>query len=71
MSARPTVSVYSAEGESATSSKSLPMPDVFLAPIRPDVVHFVHSNMAKNKRQAYCVNEYCLTAASRQPTLGS
>jgi len=26
---------------------------VFLAPIRPDVVHFVHSNMAKNTRQAY------------------
>jgi large subunit ribosomal protein L4e len=31
------------------------MPAVFLAPIRPDVVHFVHTNMAKNKRQAYAV----------------
>jgi len=32
------------------------MPEVFLAPIRPDVVNFVHTNMAKNKRQAYGVS---------------
>merc|ERR1712240_669812 len=32
------------------------LPAVFKAPIRPDVVHFVHSNMAKNHRQPYCVN---------------
>merc|ERR1712240_178597 len=32
------------------------LPAVFKAPIRPDVVHFVHSNMAKNSRQPYCVN---------------
>jgi len=34
------------------------MPSVFLAPIRPDVVHFVHSNMAKNSRQAYAVSKW-------------
>jgi len=28
---------------------------VFRAPIRQDVVHFVHTNIAKNKRQAYAV----------------
>jgi large subunit ribosomal protein L4e len=29
---------------------------VFTAPIRSDVVQFVHTNMAKNNRQAYAVN---------------
>jgi large subunit ribosomal protein L4e len=33
------------------------MPFVFSAPIRPDVVNFVHTNVAKNKRQAYSVNK--------------
>jgi len=28
---------------------------VFLAPIRQDIVHFVHTNLAKNRRQAYAV----------------
>lgn len=32
------------------------LPAVFKAPIRPDVVLFVHSNMAKNRRQAYAVS---------------
>ena len=32
------------------------LPTVLTAPIRPDVVRFVHTNMAKNKRQAYCVS---------------
>jgi large subunit ribosomal protein L4e len=31
------------------------MPDVFTAPIRPDIVGFVHTNMRKNSRQAYAV----------------
>ena len=34
------------------------MPAVFLAPIRSDIVHFVHTQMAKNKRQAYGVKYY-------------
>lgn len=40
MAARPTVSVFSAQGE---SSGSLPLPAVFTAPIRLDVVQQVHS----------------------------
>jgi large subunit ribosomal protein L4e len=31
------------------------LPEVFLSPIRPDIVAFVHTNIAKNKRQAYAV----------------
>jgi large subunit ribosomal protein L4e len=34
------------------------MPAVFLAPIRQDIVHFVHTSMAKNKRQPYAVKYY-------------
>jgi len=52
MAARPQVSVASL-GEAKASQ--VVMPAVFLAPIRPDIVHFVHTNMAKNKRQAYAV----------------
>lgn len=33
------------------------MPAVFRAPIRPDVVNFVHTNMRKNNRQPYAVSE--------------
>lgn len=33
------------------------MPAVFLAPIRPDIIQFVHTNMNKNRRQAYCVKD--------------
>ena len=29
---------------------------MFTAPIRPDIVRFVHTNMAKNKRQPYAVS---------------
>jgi len=67
MAARPTVSVFTAEGDGEATSKSLALPDVFLAPIRPDVVHFVHTNMSKNKRQAYCVNKY----AGKTPSASS
>lgn len=52
--ARPTVSVYDAQDASKVVSTSA-LPAVFTVPIRPDVVNFVHTNMAKNKRQAYCV----------------
>jgi large subunit ribosomal protein L4e len=49
------VTVQSIGGsEEAPSQSSLP--DVFLAPIRPDIVQFVHTNMRKNARQAYAVN---------------
>lgn len=53
--ARPLISVYSDKGE--TSGKNVVLPAVFTAPIRPDVVNFVHTNMRKNKRQPYAVSE--------------
>jgi len=54
MSARPTVSVYAATEDKVVGTS--PLPAVFTAPIRSDVVQFVHTNMAKNSRQAYAVN---------------
>jgi large subunit ribosomal protein L4e len=39
------------------SDAQLTMPEVFLAPIRPDIVGFVHTNMRKNSRQAYAVKD--------------
>ncbi|XP_069679476.1 large ribosomal subunit protein uL4 [Periplaneta americana] len=53
--ARPLVSIYSDKNEALETSLALPA--VFKAPIRPDVVNFVHDNMAKNRRQPYCVNK--------------
>jgi large subunit ribosomal protein L4e len=52
MAARPHVTVYSADGAEAGTAV---LPAVFTAPIRSDVVQFVHVNMSKNKRQAYAV----------------
>jgi len=52
---RPTVTIYGADG-SATKD-SAPLPNVFKAPIRPDIVQSVHTGMAKNKRQPYAVSE--------------
>jgi len=52
--ARPQVTVQSsADGK----AQQLAMPAVFLAPIRPDIVQFVHTNMRKNQRQAYGVSD--------------
>jgi len=53
-SARPTVSVFEFGAEEKVLGTA-GLPDVLTAPIRTDVVHFVHTNVAKNKRQAYCV----------------
>lgn len=53
---RPLVSVYD-EKSQAVKEKSLGLPAVFKAPIRPDVVNFVHQQMSMNRRQAYCVSE--------------
>jgi len=54
--ARPTVSVYDAN-DATNVVTSLKMPAVFTAPIRLDVVQFVHTQMNKNKRQAYAVSQ--------------
>jgi len=52
--ARPMVTVFNDQGE---ASGSVTLPAVFKASIRPDVVNFVHTNIAKNARQAYSVNK--------------
>merc|ERR1712146_632615 len=46
--ARPLVSVQGTDTQ-------VKLPNVFLAPIRSDIVQFIHTNMAKNRRQAYAV----------------
>merc|ERR1719329_760410 len=53
MTSRPVVSVY--KNDSPAAEGSVPMPGVFNAPIRNDTVQFVHTNMAKNRRQAHGV----------------
>merc|ERR1712083_433267 len=53
---RPLITVYSEKNEATEAPVCLPA--VFKAPIRPDVVHFVHSNMAKNARQPYAVHKH-------------
>jgi hypothetical protein len=52
---RPVVSVFDPEvAESVIATVSLPA--VFTAPIRSDIVHYVHTLMSKNARQAYAVS---------------
>lgn len=51
--ARPLVSVFSLSGDKAGETT---LPAVMTAPLRPDIVQFVHTNMNKNHRQAYAVN---------------
>jgi large subunit ribosomal protein L4e len=54
MSARPQISVQSSVADEEPV-KQVELPAVFLAPIRPDIVQFVHTSMNKNKRQPYAV----------------
>jgi large subunit ribosomal protein L4e len=54
--ARPLVSVYKVDEKTVSSTESIKMPSVMLSPIRPDIVHFVHASMAKNRRQPYAVS---------------
>uniref|UniRef100_A0A2K6SN53 Large ribosomal subunit protein uL4 C-terminal domain-containing protein n=1 Tax=Saimiri boliviensis boliviensis TaxID=39432 RepID=A0A2K6SN53_SAIBB len=42
-------------GES--SGKNVTLPAIFKAPIQPDTVNFVHTNLRKNNRQPYAVSE--------------
>eukprot|EP00537_Pseudo-nitzschia_pungens_P006042 CAMPEP_0172365426 /NCGR_PEP_ID=MMETSP1060-20121228/9319_1 /TAXON_ID=37318 /ORGANISM="Pseudo-nitzschia pungens, Strain cf. cingulata" /LENGTH=381 /DNA_ID=CAMNT_0013088701 /DNA_START=45 /DNA_END=1190 /DNA_ORIENTATION=- len=53
MAARPLVSVFSLSGD---KSGETTLPAVMTAPLRPDIVQFVHTNVNKNKRQAYAVS---------------
>merc|ERR1712043_59940 len=52
---RPQVSVYNEQGEVCGQ---VTLPAVFKAPIRNDIVHFVHSNLRKNARQATGVHKH-------------
>ncbi|CAG8527927.1 11150_t:CDS:2 [Ambispora leptoticha] len=52
---RPPITIYSHEGNK-TEIKH-PLPAVFSAPIRPDIVNAVHTSVAKNKRQPYAVSK--------------
>lgn len=51
-SVRPVISVYGVDGKKASTVQA---PAVFSAPIRQDIVHAVHRNMSKNRRQPYAV----------------
>jgi len=53
--ARPLITVYTDKNE--VSGTNVKLPSVFIAPIRPDIVNFVHTNMRKNSRQPYAVNK--------------
>lgn len=59
--ARALVSIQSLSAEPQAAkiipTKALKLPAVFSAPIRTDIVHFVHTLMAKNRRQPYAVND--------------
>lgn len=48
---RPVVGLYDAAAGAKTKEQAK-MPAVFQAPLRPDLIRFIHTNMAKNRRQA-------------------
>lgn len=50
------MSVYS-EKNIPIQDKTIGLPAVFKAPIRPDVVNEVHQLMRRNNRQAYAVSD--------------
>ncbi|ELK32096.1 60S ribosomal protein L4-B [Myotis davidii] len=70
--ARPLTAVYSEKGE--TSGKNVTSPAVFKAPIRPDIVSFVHTNLRKNNRQPDAVRKKGKKAAGlkkqKKPLVG-
>ena len=49
MASRPEVTVFGVDGK---AGDKIVLPEVFCAPIRPDVVRTVHRDMGKNSRQA-------------------
>jgi len=53
---RPLVSVFDLSSVSAGAGEFI-LPAVMTAPIRPDIVQYVHQLMMKNKRQPYAVNK--------------
>ena len=68
--ARPLITVYTEKNEA--SGTNVKLPAVFKAPIRPDIVNFVHTNMRKNSRQPYAVSKLAGTvwcASTVEPDL--
>ena len=55
MSVRQVARVFSVNQPNTVVSE-VALPAVFSAPIRDDIVHFVHYNLNKNRRQAYAVD---------------
>jgi len=53
--ARPLVGIYT---DLKKAEQFVTLPAVLTAPIRSDIVHDVHTKMAKNKRQPYAVSKY-------------
>lgn len=53
--ARPLITVYTEKNVS--SGEVISLPSVFKAPIRPDIVNFVHQQVSKNSRQPYSVSK--------------
>ncbi|KAB7501107.1 60S ribosomal protein L4 [Armadillidium nasatum] len=54
VNARPLVSVHQ---NGTITESSISLPAIFTAPIRPDVVNFIHDQIAKNTRQPYAVSK--------------
>lgn len=65
MASRPLITVYNEKNE--PTGQQVKLPAVFRAPIRPDIVSFIHDQIRKNKRQAYAVS----TAAGHQTSAES
>merc|ERR1712032_23832 len=55
MSGRPVVSIFN-HAEANSVSGETRLPGVFAAPLRPDVVSFVHDQLGRNSRQAHGIN---------------
>lgn len=55
MTSRPEISVWDPTKEFSVASK-VALPAVFTAPIRLDIVNFVHYNINRNRRQAHGVD---------------
>ncbi|KAL9269692.1 Large ribosomal subunit protein uL4z-like protein [Drosera capensis] len=54
---RPLVTVQPLDTDmSVDTPLTVPLPDSMKAPIRPDLLNFVHSNISKNSRQPYAVS---------------
>jgi len=56
MTARPLLSVFNVDDSTKVTENKVSMPAVFTAPIRLDIVQFVHANLSKNSRQAHGVD---------------